>query len=227
MTKPTRISAGDGHDDLAADGRPDESLRLDHPVRDYMQGFEVSVMRCSSDRAGIRCRRPPVPEIHGEDPRPRRPGPVRVFCAVRPRVRGPGPGSSLGPGAPGHPRFSGRSPPEPPQRQRPARAVHLHREVFTEKKLDSKGAVKKTKIETYEVYPSAEAGKPLPPARRARRSAALGEGARRAGPQAGGEDGKARAPAGRRRTKPPARVAARKRKRSGEKSRRSSTRSSR
>ncbi len=32
-------------------------------------------------------------------------------------------------------------------------------EVFTEKKLDSKGAVKKTKVETYEVYPSAEAGR--------------------------------------------------------------------
>ncbi len=32
-------------------------------------------------------------------------------------------------------------------------------EVYTEKKLDSKGAVKKTKVETYEVYPSAEAGR--------------------------------------------------------------------
>ena len=32
-------------------------------------------------------------------------------------------------------------------------------EVFTEKKLDSKGAVKKTKVETYEVYPSVEPGR--------------------------------------------------------------------
>jgi len=32
-------------------------------------------------------------------------------------------------------------------------------EVFTEKKLDSKGEVKKTKIETYEVYPSVEPGR--------------------------------------------------------------------
>jgi len=32
-------------------------------------------------------------------------------------------------------------------------------EDYTEKKLDSKGAVKKTKVETYEVYPSAEPGR--------------------------------------------------------------------
>ncbi len=32
-------------------------------------------------------------------------------------------------------------------------------EIYTEHKLDSKGAVKKTKVETYEVYPSAEAGR--------------------------------------------------------------------
>jgi hypothetical protein len=32
-------------------------------------------------------------------------------------------------------------------------------EVFTEKKLDARGAVKKTKVETYEVYPSVEPGR--------------------------------------------------------------------
>ena len=32
-------------------------------------------------------------------------------------------------------------------------------EVFTENKLDSRGAVKKTKVETYEVYPSVEPGR--------------------------------------------------------------------
>ena len=32
-------------------------------------------------------------------------------------------------------------------------------ETFTEKRLDGKGGVKKTKVETYEVYPSAQAGR--------------------------------------------------------------------
>jgi hypothetical protein len=32
-------------------------------------------------------------------------------------------------------------------------------EVFTEKKLDAKGSVKKTKVETYEVYPSVQPGR--------------------------------------------------------------------
>ena len=151
--------------------------------------------------------------------------PCAFFALFVPGPRGPGPGSVPSAGAPGYPRVSGRSPPEPPQRQRSPRAVHLQR-GFHGEQARLPGSGQEDEGRDLRGLSLGRAGAAVSPPRRPRRPEALGRGARRPGPQAGGEDGRGASVGAPRRTRPRGRGVSRKKRRTAARSRPSSTRSS-
>ena len=121
-----------------------------------------------------------------------------------------------------HPGVSRGSPPQPRERRRASRAVHLHGDVHREparwRRLREEVARRDLRG-----VPIGRAPQALPAARLPRRPAGLREGARGAGQEARGEAGAARGRGGRPGARPSAPAA---RRRNVARSRRSSTRSS-